>query len=199
MDITKKRNSIRSEMLKRRGNIPSAERNMLNERITANLIEWIQRCEKNKQRYAFDAIMVYLSMNSEVDTWHLVEVLNNQERQIIAPVVDTKSGELIPKQIQDLDEDLVLHRYGMYEPKESYPVFPANQLQLIVVPGIAFDRRGYRLGYGKGFYDRFLSTCPNAVTIGIAYQFQVVDDTYPQPWDVPVQYIFTENGIVSSE
>ena len=195
MDITKNRNSIRSEILQKRDNITPAERTILSERIMAHLIEWIQLSEKSEQGYNFDSVMVFLSMNSEVDTWQLVELLHEQEKQIIAPVVDTKSGDLIPKQIQNFDEDLVLHRYGMYEPKESCPVFPTHQLQLILVPGIAFDRKGHRLGYGKGFYDRFLPTCPNAVTIGMAFQVQIVDDTYPQQWDIPVQHILTEVGI----
>ena len=198
MNITKNRSSIRSEILRKRDNITPAERTMLSKRVTAHLFEWIQRIEKSDQGWTFDAIMVYLSMNSEVDTWQLVELLHEQDRKIIAPVVDTKSGDLIPKQIQNLDEDVVLHRYGMYEPKESCPVFPTPQLQLILVPAIAFDKNGHRLGYGKGFYDRFLPTCPNAVTVGLAYQLQIVEDTYPQPWDVPVQHIFTEEGLVSS-
>ena len=53
---------------------------------------------------------------------------------------------------------------------------------------------GYRLGYGKGFYDRFLANCPHAIPIGLAYQIQVVEDTFPQVWDVPVKHIFTETG-----
>ena len=198
MNITKNRSSIRSEILRKRDNITPVERTMLSKRVTAHLFEWIQRIEKSDQGWTFNAVMVYLSMNSEVDTWQLVELLHEQDRKIIAPVVDTKSGDLIPKQIQNLDEDVVLHRYGMYEPKESCPVFPTPQLQLILVPAIAFDKNGHRLGYGKGFYDRFLPTCPNAVTVGLAYQLQIVEDTYPQPWDVPVHHIFTEEGLVSS-
>ncbi len=195
MDITKKRNSIRSEILRKRDNITPAERIMLSKRITEHLFEWIQRKEKSDQGYTFDAVMVYLSMKSEVETWQLVELLLKQDRKIIAPVVDTKSGGLNPKQIQNLDEDLVLHRYGMYEPKESCPVFPTHQLQLILVPAIAFDKNGHRLGYGKGFYDRFQPKCPNAVSVGIAFQVQIVDETYPQPWDIPMHHIFTEKGI----
>ena len=194
MDMAKNRDIIRSEILQERDKIPPAKRSILSKRIRSNLIEWIQRREIGENRDPFDTVMVYLSMNSEVETWELIDLLLKQDRKIIAPVVDTESGDLIPKQIHNLDEDLVLHRYGMYEPKVSCPVFPSNQLQLIIVPGIAFDSEGYRLGYGKGFYDRFLPTCPNAVTVGIAYQLQIVDDTHPQTWDIPVQHIFTEEG-----
>ena len=95
-----------------------------------------------------------------------------------------------------MEKDLVEHRYGMLEPNANCPIFPADQLQLIFVPGIAFDVNGYRLGYGMGFYDRFLPVCPNAVTIGFAFQAQIVEDTYPQPWDIPVQHIFTEESML---
>ena len=197
MNIEQKRNSIRSAVLKKRENITPSERTALSKRITRNLIAWVEQHERSGQGLSLDAVMVYLSMKSEVETWELTDVLLKQNRQIIAPIVDTKSGHLIPKRIQNLNDDLVLHRFGMLEPKDSCPSFPTEKLNLILVPGITFDSNGYRLGYGKGFYDRFLPTCPNAVTIGLAFQNQLVDETFPQPWDVPVQLIATEAGFIS--
>jgi 5-formyltetrahydrofolate cyclo-ligase len=196
--IAQKRESIREETLKRRENLPLAERAARSKRIMTHVIDWIQRSEKNAEGSSFDAVMVYLSMKSEVETDELIKSLFNQGRQIVAPVVGTKSGQLVPRRVRDLEKDLVEHPYGMLEPNENCPIFPPDQLQLILVPGIAFDLNGYRLGYGKGFYDRFLPTCPNAVTIGIAFQIQLVQDTYPQPWDIPVQHIFTEEGYYES-
>lgn len=196
MDIAKQRESIRSEIAQQRDSITPSQRTMLSKQIISNLSEWIEQQEKSGYGFTFDAVMVYLSMKSEVETWKLVETGLKQDRKIIAPVVDTNSGNLIPKRIQNLDNDLIRHTYGMFEPKDSCPDFPPDKLQLILVPGLAFDRKGYRIGYGKGFYDRFLPSCPNAVTVGIAYQLQIVDDTYPQPWDVPVQHIFTEHGLL---
>ncbi len=196
MEIKQKRESIREEILKQRENLSPAERATRSQRIAAHVIEWIQQSEKSDSGCSFDAVMVYLSMKSEVETNGLIESLLNQGRKIIAPVVETKSGQLVPRCIQKLEEDLVTHRFGMLEPNTNCPIFPPEKLELIIVPGIAFDSNGYRLGYGKGFYDRFLPTCPNAITIGIAFQLQLVEDTYPQPWDIPVQYIFTEEGIL---
>lgn len=196
MEITQRRESIRGKILRQRESLPSAERATRSQRIAAHVIEWIQQSEKSDSGCSFKAVMVYLSMKSEVETSGLIESLLNQSRKIIAPVVETKNGQLVPRCIQNLEEDLVTHRFGMLEPNTNCPIFPPDQLQLIFVPGIAFDLNGYRLGYGKGFYDRFLPTCPNAVTIGIAFQLQLVEDTYPQPWDIPVQHIFTEEGIL---
>ena len=194
MDIAQKRESIRVETLRKRENLSPADRAMCSKQIVTHVIEWIQRSENSVEDCPFNAAMVYLSMKSEVETHELVESLLNQGKQVIAPVVDTKSGQLITRRIQNLEKDLVRHRYGMLEPNATCPIFPPDQLQLIFVPGIAFDMNGYRLGYGKGFYDRFLPTCPDAITIGVAFETQLVEDTYPQPWDIPVKHIFTEKG-----
>ena len=199
METAQKRESIRGETLKRRDNLSHAERTTRSKLIVRHVIEWIQQSKKNEEGCSFDAVMVYLSMKSEVETGELIETLFNQGRQIIAPVVDTESGKLIPRCVQNLEKDLVKHRLGMLEPNETCPIFPPDKLQLIFVPGIAFDLNGYRLGYGKGFYDRFLPSCPNAVTVGIAFQTQIVEDTYPQPWDIPVQHVLTEEGLIPSK
>lgn len=197
MDIMQKRESIRTGMLRQRENLSPAERAIRSKLIMTHVIEWIQQSEKSVKGHSFDKVMVYLSMKSEVETGGLIEFLFNQRKQVIAPVVGTKSGQLVPRRIRDLEKDLVKHQFGMLEPNVNCPIFPPNQLQLIFVPGVAFDVNGYRLGYGKGFYDRFLPTCPNAVTIGIAFQMQIVENTYPQPWDVAVHHIFTEEGLIS--
>lgn len=187
MKITTKRERVRAEALHRREALTSEERTRLSQRIVDSTARWIQR-------EGFGSVMLYLNMRSEVETTDLLEGLLNSGKQVCAPVVDTEQLELIPRQIRNLKTELVRHPYGMLEPKATCPIFPIKHLQLIVVPGIAFDRNGYRLGYGKGFYDRFLTKCPHAVVIGLAYQVQLVEDTFPQAWDVPVQHIFTETG-----
>ncbi|MCY4402018.1 MAG: 5-formyltetrahydrofolate cyclo-ligase [Candidatus Poribacteria bacterium] len=199
MDIKQKRDSIRSDVLRHRENLSDSERIVLSKQIVDHVIEWVQNRTNDALPCSFDAVMVYLSMKSEVDTWEFINSLLDLNKLVIAPVVDTNSSRLIPRQIQNIESDLVRHRYGMLEPHDSCPIFPLDQLNLILVPGIAFDYHGYRLGYGKGFYDRFLPTCPNAVAIGLAFQLQLVDTTYPQQWDIPVQHIFTENGLLSSK
>ena len=187
MKIATQRKRVRTEILHRREVLTPAERTRLSERIVDSAARWIQR-------EGFDTVMLYLNMRSEVETTGLLEGLLNSGKQVCAPVVDTEQLELIPRRIQNLETELVRHPYGMLEPNAACPLFPIEHLQLIVVPGIAFDHNGYRLGYGKGFYDRFLVKCPHAIAIGLAYQIQLVEDTFPQAWDVPVQHIFTEKG-----
>ncbi len=191
MKIATERKRVRTETLRRREALTSEERARLSQRIVNSVLRWIQR-------EGFDSVMLYLSMRSEVETVDLLEGLLNSGKRICAPVINTEQVKLIPRRIQNPNTELVRHRYGMLEPKDSCPIFPTEHLQLIVVPGIAFDRKGYRLGYGKGFYDRFLTKCPHAIRIGLAYQIQVVEDTFPQAWDIPVQHIFTETGRIKT-
>ena len=181
------RERVRAETLRQRDGLAPEDRAVFSRQIVDSVMRWIQNA-------GFDAVMLYLSMKSEVETAGLLERLLHAGKHVCAPVVDTDQKRLIPRRIREGEAGLVGHRYGMQEPDTACPIFPVAQLQLIVVPGIAFDCNGYRLGYGKGFYDRFLASCPRAVPIGLAYQIQIVEDTFPQTWDVPVKYIFTETG-----
>lgn len=188
MNIILKREKLRTETLQRREQLASTTRATRSRQIVKAVIEWIQ--DKD-----FDSVMLYLSMKSEVETEDLLKYLLRAGKQVCAPVVDMQQRQLIPRRIQNVKTNLVRHRYGMLEPNTTCLIVPRAHLQLIVVPGIAFDCKGYRLGYGKGFYDRFLPKCAHAVAIGLAYQIQLVEDTFPQSWDAPVHKIFTELGV----
>ena len=191
MNIILKRENLRTETLQRREQLAPTVRATRSRQIVNAVIEWIQGNQD------FDSVMLYLSMKSEVETDILLEYLLREGKQVCAPMIDTQQRQLIPRRIQNVKTHLVRHSYGMLEPNAECPIVPHAHLQLIVVPGIAFDGKGYRLGYGTGFYDRFLPQCPQAVAIGLAYQVQLVADTCPQPWDMPVHHIFTERGEVS--
>ena len=190
MNTLQKRTQLRAETRLCREALTSEERTQFSQRIVDVTAHWIQR-------EGFDTVMLYLSMKSEVETFGLLDILLHQEKIVCAPVVDTHQLELTPRQIRDVKTELVQHSYGLLEPSATCPIVPISQLQLIIVPGIAFDATGYRLGYGKGFYDRFLAKCPEAVRVGLAYQMQIVENTYPQTWDIPVHYIFTEKDIIT--
>ena len=71
-----------------------------------------------------------------------------------------------------------------------------ERMDLILVPGVAFDCAGNRLGFGKGYYDTFLPQAPNAVKIALAYDFQIVEQLPAEPWDVPMDFIITENRVI---
>ena len=186
MNQKQERKWLRAEVLRKRDSIPPSVRAELSRRIVHHAINWI---EENRA----DAVLIYLSMRSEVETGDLLDYLLAQDKIALAPVMDMKRRTLTPRRIVDPKKGLVLHPYGMLQPnKETCPPFPLNQIDLIFVPGVAFDPKGYRIGYGAGFYDRFLPQCPQAVWIGLSYEAQIVPDTFPQIWDVPLHQILTE-------
>ena len=86
--------------------------------------------------------------------------------------------------------------YGLREPVPNPElILPPHALDVILIPGIAFDRRGHRIGSGKGYYDRFL-TRTQAVRIGLAYDFQVIDRVPAEPHDVKMDWIVTESEMI---
>ena len=92
MDMVEKRECIRTEILQQRENLSPSDRAMLSKRIAKHVIEWIQESEKRVEDCPFNAVMVYLSMKSEVETHELVESLLNQGKQVIAPSFDIADG-----------------------------------------------------------------------------------------------------------
>ncbi|AEB11498.1 5-formyltetrahydrofolate cyclo-ligase [Marinithermus hydrothermalis] len=98
--------------------------------------------------------------------------------------------------VHPLHAPLVKHPLGFYEPAPHAPQIPPTALDAVLVPGLAFDREGYRLGYGKGYYDRFLATLPpHTLTIGLTAEALVVDRLPRDPWDQPVAFLATETGV----
>lgn len=142
------------------------------------------------------AVMFYASFGSEVRTGALILDALAAGKAAAVPVC-LPDGRLLPSLIWHFPEDLAPGRFGVPEPKSGClrPASPAD-FDLIVVPGVAFDRRGYRLGYGAGCYDRFLrETRPGAVFMGLAFELQLVDDVHPEPHDVAVHLIVTEERV----
>lgn len=189
-DLRQMRVCLRAESIRRRDNIPPAIRSKLSQRIINRVINWIEG-------EGINVVQLYLSMRSEVETDGLLDYLIAREITALAPVTDTQRRTLTPHRISNPKTDLVFHPYGMCQPnRKACPLFPPNQIDLIIVPGVAFDRRGHRLGYGGGYYDQFLPRCPQSVWMGLAYEAQLVSDTFPQPCDVPLHFIVTENDLL---
>ena len=100
------------------------------------------------------------------------------------------------REIRDPVTDLQLSTYGLYEPVEGTPVVPYGAIRIILVPGSAFDRTGGRLGRGKGYYDRFLATCPHAETIAPVFPWQIVDQVPMEAHDFRIGWLATADGMI---
>ena len=138
------------------------------------------------------AVMFYVSMLEEVDTLPLLKIVLKTGCAICVPYVDRENNSLLSVQIENPDADLISGSYGILEPKNLTNRFDVNQLNAVLVPGIAFDRKGNRLGRGKGYYDRFLKALPSYIqTFGLAYDFQLIDSIPVNDLDISVQHVVT--------
>lgn len=112
----------------------------------------------------------------------------SREKRILLPVV---VGDDLELRLYTGPEDLAIGAYGIEEPTGArFTDYTA--IDLIIVPGVAFDRNGNRLGRGKGYYDRLLPRIPSAYKIGICFPFQVVEEVPAEPFDIRMDEIITQ-------
>ncbi len=139
-------------------------------------------------------VMVFSSFGSEVDTGTIIERLERNGRRVVLPRVE--GGIIVPVAYRSGDE-LTGSSFGALEPARGEEV-PAEEIDVVIVPGLAFDRSGHRVGYGRGYYDRFLGTLgPDARSVGICFSAQLVDEVPHGRGDLAVDLVVTELGLNS--
>lgn len=148
-----------------------------------------ERLEKTAAFLMSDHILMYHSLPDELSTKSFLRKWGGKKRFYL-PRVNGVNLEILP-----YDESrLELGAFHIEEPTGD-DVVSADTLELIVVPAVAYDRKGNRLGRGKGFYDRLLSTV-KATKIGVGYEFQLYDDLPTEAHDVPMDIIITQNETI---
>jgi len=133
-------------------------------------------------------VMFYVSLKDEVNTMSMIDEAVKIGKRVCVPVIIKEEKRLIAGEIKDRDLDLERQHFGIYQPKKGHvKEVPLENIDLIVVPGIAFDKKNMRLGRGHGYYDRFLCALPNKTrTIGLAFDFQVIEHLPQDSHDIPV-------------
>lgn len=158
--------------------------------------EIIRQCLSLDQLIDAETIFLYMNFRSEVITADFIETLMQMGKRVVLPVTLTKSRKLLPVYIRDVDKDLAPGYASIPEPVAEIRksrAAAAEDLDIIFLPGSVFDERGGRMGYGGGYYDRFVSQeAPQALRIGLAYELQVVEEAPLQPHDELLDLIITE-------
>jgi len=135
-------------------------------------------------------IFFYAPLKDEVDLWPLVQDALARGRTVCLPRFDTATQRYVACEVKDLGADLVNGKYGIREPGDRCVLVPLNRLDLILVPGVAFDLRGRRIGRGKGYYDRLLSLA-GGLKCGVAFDEQILAEIPTEPHDITVDCILT--------
>lgn len=144
-------------------------------------------------------ICTYAPTRSEIDVNSISQKAWEQQKTVLYPRCSKhEKGHMDFYQCRDFS-DLEQGAYGILEPKHTCTLYPENILNsadtLILVPALAYSPQGFRLGYGQGFYDRFLAKIPLAISIGITFSALISQDICIEAWDRAVQYLATENGV----
>lgn len=182
------KNKLRENILDRRTKMSSEEVN-----DKSILIQ--ERLYSTQHYQSARTIMTYVDIQNEVETRSIITKALEEGKNVVVPMCGPNYS-LSPIKI-DSFEDLRQGTKGILEPSTNSSVVDKQKIDLILVPGIAFDRKGNRLGYGLAYYDRFISDLsPSTVNIALAYSFQVLTEIPFEKHDQKVNIIITEKEII---
>lgn len=180
-----RKRELRASMLARRNALPVVEVARLGAAIQDRLLA-LPEYEAARVVHSYVGVKA-----NEVPTHRILQETLRSSRRLVVPRVD---GEVLRHhEIRDVSE-LRQAAFGLLEPDSSAPEVDAAAIDLVVVPGLAFDRAGNRLGLGKGYYDRFLSGV-RAPAAALLFSVQLIDEVPAAPRDMPVDLLVTERGV----
>lgn len=138
-------------------------------------------------------VLSYINLKNEVNTEEIINYFWKQDKNTVAPKVNGSEMEFF--YFNDYKE-LVKGKFNILEPSTNHK-YLYNQGDVIIIPGLAFDVFGGRVGYGGGFYDKYLSGSPSLIKIAVAYDFQILDtEIEVDEFDIKPDYIVTEKRII---
>lgn len=185
---TKKK--IREEILKQRDSLSPDAIRAAEEQIMLQLLQMKEFADAKQ-------LFTYLSFRSEIPTPGIIQYCWQHGKHVTIPVCVGDTKELVLS-YYDRNSVLTKVKYGLQEPTPQTLRFGDRELlDAALIPGSAFDRRGYRIGYGAGYYDKFFGhTKKPIIKIALAYSFQVIDEVPKSSYDVPMDFIVTEKEII---
>ena len=196
LSLREDKRALRRVMAERRDALAPEHRAELAERA-------VERFMDLPEVKAARTVAGFISTRSEIDTTLLIEQLRHRGAEVVLPRVSTG---LIPPRLRfhraDRRENLVFGIFGLLEPRADEPEVSAHEIDVFVVPGLAFDRRGTRVGYGGGYYDElaaYVRAHPDATSarfVGLGFDFQLLDVCPAGEWDVPLDSVVTDDRIV---
>lgn len=176
---------IRKKILGIRKKIWEKTADANSDKILKKLFRMKEFCQAKK-------VMFYSSFGNEVNTGKMIKKSLELKKQVFLPKV--VKSEIVPVQIKNLRK-LVFGEFGILEPRTTnYEPRTTNYMDVIIVPGVAYDKNCNRIGFGKGYFDRFLRV-QKAIKIGLAHSFQIVKKIPVSKKDVPTDLVITEKNI----
>lgn len=191
------RSIIRQELRKARNSLSENEQKLASKQLKVNFIQHLKKVNNTKNCH----IGIYFSNDSEIDTSLLIKELWSFKHHLYLPIIHPFNGTTLLFQRYEENSPMRANRYGIFEPKlNCSQICPLPKLDYLLMPLVAFDKSGNRLGMGGGFYDKTLANYyqenwHQPQLIGLAHQCQQVDKLPVESWDVPLKYIITPEKV----
>lgn len=192
--MTMEKEELRKEILKKRMNLSDKEVSDKSLKITDSII--------NLKEYKKSLlIMCYVDFKKEVSTKVLIKQALLTKKRISVPLITGSLGvknSMIASEILCFEKDLEVGKYGIYEPKsECIKQIEPKEIDFVIVPGVAFDLKRNRIGYGAGYYDRFLRLLrPDCLKVGVAFEEQLIKEVPINEFDVALDMLITNQRII---
>ena len=192
MKTSKTKSEFRNYIAKKRDELSLLQKNEKDNYIYKNII--------NSDLFVKSKVLfIYISFGNEVNTHKIIQYALDSGKEVCVPKVISRLKGMRALKIRDL-RDLETSSYGILEPSDDSEEIFVERMDLAVIPGLAFDLNGGRIGYGGGFYDRFFSNINVSIRkIALAYEFQVLEGLPLEKHDITIDGIITENGFKSIE
>lgn len=186
-----KKEDVRKEMLAMRNAVTKDSVFINSKKILEQLLTVEEFVKSN-------CVSMYLSFGNEVDTFLIVEWLRQNHKRVVVPYTESNEIKLTPVYINDIDEDLTMSSFGYPEPIiERVKIAQLDEIDFVIVPGLAFDDSKNRIGYGKGYYDQYLSKFkPEVRFAGLAYDFQILRSIPTEHHDIRMDMIISEKRVI---
>ena len=186
-DLQIKKDKIRKEILAKRNILSDKDINKKSDLIIKNLASYIENIQN---------IMIFMDMKTEVKITKLLE-LYPKKNFFISKITNSKNREMKINKYNK--NELILHKFGYYE-SSSNDFYDEEILDVVIVPGLAFDSKKNRIGFGGGYYDTFLEKVRKknnkVLFIGVCYDFQIIDNIPTEKHDVTLDFVVSENKII---
>ena len=188
INIKEVKNSIRTEYKEKRKNIPADKKTVMDENICKRFLSL------SSYRFA-DTVLLFAPLPNEINTYPIARDALAKGKKVAFPRC-IEGNEMVYHYVQSLDR-LKSGKYGIMEPTEDLPLYKNDGGHTVcVLPAIVYDKKGYRLGYGKGYYDRFLSSF-KGVKVGFVYNDFIIDEIPIGRYDLPSDIVITEKRVIS--
>ena len=171
------------------------ERSLLSDAHIARLSDnFLTQWMKFSKELSYQSIAIYYPFDNEASPLEIMNYLHSKNKEVLLPVIENGSKTLSFAKY-DIQSELLKNHFGIFEPKDKEFV-DIEEIDIVLIPSVAFNDKLFRLGMGGGFYDRTFSKKSSTILIGMAYSFQYENESFQEKHDIKMDYVMTQKGVL---